>query len=72
MALPSRSFMRVQGAGRALIAFHDPVGYPRPVLPGRFDAAVGRSAVDDDELEVRIGLQQHRANRFFDEGSLVE
>ena len=54
-----------------LVGLGDPPGEPILVASDHVDGLVGRSAVDDHVLEVRIALIQHRANRPLDEMPLV-
>src|SRR5438034_1056636 len=55
-----------------------PVGFAYPVaqvllvLPDHPDALICAATVDDDVLEVRIALVEHRANGPLDERALVE
>ena len=48
-----------------------PVINPRLVLLNDFHALVGAPPIHHDVLQIRIPLQEHRANRLFDELPLV-
>ncbi len=68
---PSHFFMPLLIAWATMIRFAHPIGKPGLVLLDDFDAAIGGAAVDDDVFQVRVALEQHRADSFLDVLCLV-
>ena len=59
-------------ASLSTIGLADPPRDPTFVLPDDLDRFIARSAIDDDEFEIRPLLEHDRSNRLFDEPPKVE
>ena len=55
----------VDGVALTLVLFAYPPGKVCFIFPDDLNSAVGAAAVDDDVFEIRISLQQHRTDGFF-------